>query len=257
MLSLADFSDLEAARLPIIHVPAGGNIYCQADRLNDVFNILSGWAYLYQILEDGRRQILHFALPGSLLGIEPAGHNHMNHGVEAQTDVLLCVIPRANLAVLREQHPDLNNRYLWLVERDEALAYDHMTSLGRRTAKERVAHLLLELACRVRKTFPLAAGDLIELPVTQAVMGDALGLTAVHVNRTLRVLKDEGVAEFRRQKLRIIDAKRLTATASVSEEMMSLWTAADEHRPVHSPKGQPLNASLPRTRSRGSPLSGR
>jgi CRP-like cAMP-binding protein len=223
MSSSSELDALQAHRSRAGVYKAGSNIYHQGDPAGAVYNVLAGWLCLYQMLADGRRQLVHFALPGAVIGLEPDGIATRIHDAVAQTDVTVCVIPRKSLAALRQRFNRLNERFLWLVERDEALAYEHLTSLGRHTADERIAHLLLELFCRVKARFPSHPGDIIELPLTQDVIADAVGLTAIHVNRTLRALREAGILEVRRRQLRILDIAKLTEMAGLTESVISLW----------------------------------
>ena len=115
----------------------------------DIYNLVSGWVCLQQDLEDGRRQILRFILPGELFGHEPAGMTTMSHAAQALTNASTCVIPTRRVTELRAAYPDFSDRFVWMLERDSLLTMDHLTSLGRRNALERTAHLLLELAVRI------------------------------------------------------------------------------------------------------------
>jgi CRP-like cAMP-binding protein len=106
--------------------------------------------FLYSLLEDGRRQILHFALPGAVLGFHPAQGAMATYSVRALTDAVVCVISRKALEPLSKQGPEIGLRLAWMISRDRSLAFDHLTSIGRQSARERVAHLLLELFVRYR-----------------------------------------------------------------------------------------------------------
>ncbi len=110
-------------------------------------------------------------------------------------------------------------RMACIAARDQVFAYQHLTSVGRRTARERVANLLLELFVRVRQSAPEASGDAIRLLLTQEHLGDALGLTSVHVNRTLRALREDGVLAIKRGALSILDPDRLAEEAGFDDEV--------------------------------------
>ena len=108
------------------------------------------------------------------------------------------------------------------------LAFDHLTSIGRRSARERVAHLLLELFTRYRAQWPGNRSEEMVLPLTQEQIGDATGLTFVHVNRVLSALRKEGIVQFHYRRLRILDPDRLIEVAGVDPEIAMSWL---ERRP--------------------------
>ena len=218
------FHELRDARRGVRILDAGAAVYRQGDPTGEVLNLVSGWVVQYQDLEDGRRQVLNFLLPGAMFGHEPAGMNGMGHGAEALTNASLCVVPSSRMSSLRASYPDFNERYLWMLERDARLGFDHLASLGQRHARERVAHLLLELTVRMSGRFPLAEGDKFQLPLTQPLIAAATGLTAIHVNRMLRQLRDDGILDFRNRRLTVIDPRRLEATAGVTDSLVGLWT---------------------------------
>jgi CRP-like cAMP-binding protein len=218
------FRELRDSRRGMRILGAGETVYRQGDPTGDVLNLVSGWVMQYQDLEDGRRQVLNFLLPGAMFGHEPTGMSGMGHGAQALTNASLCVVPQGQMSSLRARYPQFNERYLWMLERDTRLAFDHLTSLGQRNARERIAHLLFELAVRLAGRFPLSAGETFQLPLTQPLIAEATGLTAIHVNRMLRQLRDAGIADFRNRRLTVIDPERLAATAGVTDSLVGLWT---------------------------------
>jgi CRP/FNR family transcriptional regulator len=179
--------------------------------------------FLYTLLEDGRRQILHFALPGAVLGFHPGRGAMMTYGAQALTDTVVCVIPRKALESLSKQRPEIGMRLATLISRDRSLAFDHLTSIGRQSARERVAHLLLELFVRYRGQWLGSRIDGMQLPLTQEHIGDATGLTFVHVNRVLRDLREEGIVEFHYRRLRILDPDKLIDVAGTDPQLAMSW----------------------------------
>lgn len=195
-------------------LPAGGDLFVQGEPCGAVYTVLEGWVMLYELLPDGRRQILNFALPGAVLGFHRDAAAPMPYGAQALTPVRLCTVAADRLRPFLERHPAVTLQLAWLIERDEALAFAHLTSVGRRTARERLAHLLVELFLRVRIALG-CAGTSIPLPLTQTHLGDALGLTPVHVNRTLRELRTDGLVELRQGRLTVPDLAALAAVAEM------------------------------------------
>ena len=190
----------------------------------ELLNVVDGWILLYNLLEDGRRQILYFALPGAVLGLFPARDGTSTYGAQALTDAVVCVIPRQNLAPLSARHPEVALRLSEIASRDLSLAYDHLTSIGRRSARERVAHLLLELYIRYRAQWPGHRIEEMRLPLTQEHIGDATGLTGVHVNRVLADLRKEGIIEFHYRRLVILDPDKLVDVAGIDPHLALSWT---------------------------------
>jgi CRP/FNR family transcriptional regulator len=218
------FRELRDSRRGSRLLDASSPIYRQGDRHGDLYNLVSGWVFLHQDLEDGRRQILRFILPGELFGQEPAGVTSMSHAAQALTNISVCVIPADRVTDMRARYPDFSNRFVWMLERDNHLTMDHLTSLGQRSALERVAHLMLELAVRATRRFPLEPDDVVKAPLTQPLIADATGLTPIHVNRMLRKLREDHILDLRAGLLTIYDPDRLAEMVGPSDDLVRLWT---------------------------------
>lgn len=204
-------------------IEAGRDLFSVGSTGSTIFNLLNGWVALYTQLEDGRRQIVQFALPGAVLGILPSSRSQATFGALALTDVVVSVIPTSMVATLSRDEPELSMRLARSLARDCSLAFDHLTSIGRRSARERVAHLLLELFTRYRAQWPGNRIEEMPLPLTQEQIGDATGLTSVHVNRVLSGLRKERIVEFHYRRLRILDPDRLIEVAGVEPEIATAW----------------------------------
>jgi len=202
---------------------AGEDLFSLGEPCDSIYNLAHGWVILYNILEDGRRQILHFALPGAVLGFHPARGATMTYGAQALTDIVVCTIPHKALLPLVNQQPELGLRLAWLIARDCSLAFDRLTSIGRHSARERVAHLLLKLFIRYRAQWPGSRIEEMHLPLTQEHIGDATGLTFVHVNRVLRNLRKDGILEFHYRRLRILDPDKLVDVAGIDPQLVISW----------------------------------
>ncbi len=217
------FRELRDSRRGMRVFDGGAAIYRQGDPAPDLLSLVSGWAVQYRDLPDGRRQVLNFLMPGALFGHEPSGLPGMSHGVDSLTNASLCMIPRDRMAALRARHTAFNERFLWMRERETDLAFDHLTSLGRRDARERVAHLLFELAVRSTGQAPAAAGATFKIPLSQSLIAEATGLTAIHVNRMLRRLREEQILDFRGGVLTVFDPKGFALAAGVTDTLEALW----------------------------------
>lgn len=110
-----------------------------------LYTVLAGWGYRYKLLDDGRRQVLTFVLPGDLIGLQSATMDEMHHSVEALTRMRLCVFQRDRLWDFYKALPSLAYDITWLSSRSEILLDETILGLGRLSAPERVAHLLLQL----------------------------------------------------------------------------------------------------------------
>lgn len=202
-------------------VPAGKDLFCQGEACDEAFNVISGWIFLYELLEDGRRQILQFALPGDLVGFHP-GKSVLPFGAQAVGPAEVCTVPVARLMDAARHHPDVALGLACRLSADEELAYGRLTSVGRKSALERCASLLLELFYRLRRRAPEAPGETLRIPVTQAHIADALGLTPVHTNRTLSLLRQQGIIDYGHGVFHILAPDRLFAVAGVNP---AIWPA--------------------------------
>jgi len=200
---------------------AGEDLFRLGERRDELYHLVDGWVFLYDLLQDGRRQILHFALPGALLGLY--SDSVAPYGAQALTDAAVGVIPHTNLGPLVEEHAGVGLRLAWMVWRERNLAYEHLSSIGRRSARERVARSLLELFVRYRMQWPSYCADEMHLPLTQEHIADAAGLTGVHVNRILRELRKDGIVEFHYRRLRILNPDKLFDVAGISPLDVFSW----------------------------------
>ena len=203
-------------------IEAGLNLF-SIGSAGSIFNLLDGWVAVYTLLDDGRRQIVQFALPGAVLGVLPSKRAQTTYGAQALTDTVVCVIPIGTLTTLSRDEPEISMRLTRSLARDCGLAFDRLTSIGRRTARERVAHLLLELFTRCRARWPGNRIEEMTLPLTQEQIGDATGLTFVHVNRVLSRLRKEHIVRFHYRRLEILDPDRLMDIARVDSAVASAW----------------------------------
>lgn len=204
-------------------VKAGADLFRFGDTGEAIYSLVDGWVALYNLLEDGRRQILQFALPGTILAFAPVRRAVMSYSALALTDAVVCVIPHEKLGRVSREYPEFGMQLAGLIAQDRCLAYDQLSSVGRRPARERVAHLLLELFIRSRMRWPGHRSEEMQLPLTQEHIGDATGLTGVHVNRVLRDLRKERILEFHYRKLRILDPDRLVDVAGIDPQTALSW----------------------------------
>lgn len=185
-------------------VAAGETVIREQGTRQELYTILSGWAFRYRSLRDGRRQILNFLFPGDFIGLQERMTLTSPHGVEALTDMRLCVFPSERLWDLYRAHPSLGYDITWLTAHEELIVDENLLSVGRRSALERIAMLLLHLYKRA-DSVGLGGPDGVLFPITQQHIADALGLSLVHTNKTLKRLQRFGLHEIVDGRLRIGD----------------------------------------------------
>lgn len=215
--SLREFSPEELAfvktfKVDELRVDAGASFLREGTQSEYLYTVLNGWAFRYKVLNDGRRQILNYALPADMLGLQGALMNEMEHSVEALTALVLCVFPRAKLWDLYSRLPSLAFDITWLAAREEQLIDENLVSLGRRTALERVAYLLLHLFVRAEEA-GLVSGGSIQFPFTQQHLADTLGMSLVHTNKTLKRLFVSKAVRWKDRVFEIVDRTALVALA--------------------------------------------
>ncbi|WP_211869950.1 Crp/Fnr family transcriptional regulator [Neoroseomonas terrae] len=196
---------------------AGATILAEGQVATRVYTLLKGWAFRFKTLEDGRRQILNFLLPGDLLGLQGELHAALPHGVEALTPVNLCAFGSDALPRFFSRHPSIALDITWLSAHEERLVDDVVLTVGRRTAMERVAALLVHLYKRAASAGLIETSG-IQLPLTQMHIADALGLSVVHTNRVLQRLRKGGFIRLEDQRLSIGDLQAMRRVGRYWEE---------------------------------------
>ncbi|WP_349774707.1 Crp/Fnr family transcriptional regulator [Microvirga terrae] len=211
--AIADLSDQD--KQAILDLPmsvkvfeADSDIVRDGDRPSECCLVLSGFTCRYKILSDGKRQIMGFYIPGDIPDLQSLHLKVMDHSIGALATSSIALIPHESLHAVLERHPGLD-AVMWrdtLI--DAAMFRAWMIGIGRRSAYQRIAHLLCELQMRL-KAVGLAGENGYDLPVTQNELGDALGLSTVHVNRVLQDLRGEGLIVLRGGTLHIPDWEAL------------------------------------------------
>lgn len=214
-------SEFGALKRPVRRYASGTCICSEHERNDAVFIVRTGWAVASTVRESGRRQILRFALPGSLIGFETAADGTMPCTVEALTDLSVCSLSRSQFLRFCEKAPNVALRMASLLAGETISDWRLLGGLGCCTAAERIARLLLELGERQHRVgaheAPARDGDAV-LPISQIQIADATGLTPVHVCRTLKEMREAGLLTFARQHLHVLDRSRLIALAGIEDE---------------------------------------
>ncbi|WP_404364229.1 Crp/Fnr family transcriptional regulator [Marinobacter sp.] len=155
------------------------------------YTVSRGWAVSYRNMENGTRQVLDIYVPGDIIGLREFAFQKRVAGLMVLTDAELCAFPKMRLTEVFSKSILLCSIFFMITARDQAILLERLVNLGRRSAKEKLAHFLVEMCKRLGKTNPAVANEL-KLPLTQALIADALGLSAVHVSRTFQELKETG-----------------------------------------------------------------
>lgn len=166
----------------------------QSDR--SAYILARGWVCSYKLLPGGTRQIVDFQIPGDFLGLRSVLFRTADHNIEPVTEVEASEVITSDLTDAFTRSPRLATAMLWAASRDEAMVVEHLINLGRRDALQRTAHFLLELGARLMLV-GLGTKAGYDCPLSQYLLADALGLSAVHINRVLRQLREEGLLTFR------------------------------------------------------------
>lgn len=176
------------------HVRRGATIQRENDRVGELFVLRKGIMMSSMLLDDGSRQILRFLFPGDMLGMSGLIYREAPETIAALSDCTVCPFDRSLLSDILAEHPRLAALMMVYGQIERASLTDRLAALGRTSAKARVAAVLIEMRNRLR-VMDKSITDSFVLGLTQEEIGDATGLTAVHVNRMLRQLEDEDLIE--------------------------------------------------------------
>lgn len=188
-------------------VRAGDDLVREREAADHVLFLVDGWAHRFKTTRDGGRQIVGLAVPGDLANLDSFLFPRPDYGVRALTPGTVVPVPRDRLMALAAEHPGIARALTWTALVENATLGQWALCLGRHSAQQRLAHLICELAVRLG-----ADGDAevtFRLPLTQEHLADALGLTAVHVNRVMQQLRADGLIATANRSVTIPDMGRL------------------------------------------------
>jgi CRP-like cAMP-binding protein len=203
---------IQQRRVEDVAFAAGDTIMLEGDLNPPLYSVTSGWAIRYKELQDGRRQILSFILPGDVIGFQAQFFESAVTSIEAVTDISLCVVAYRDIADLYETQPDIAFRFAALAADQKRQMEEQLLSIGQRTALERVAALILDIHNRAEAR-DMKRGGSIAFPITQQHIADALGISLVHANRTLKHLQRDGLFRIKSRRLQMLDAAALEQVA--------------------------------------------
>lgn len=226
LMCLAGLDDYDAEevarRLPgeTILRRRGADIISDGETPRYVHMVTSGLACRYKLLDDGRRQITAYLIPGDLCDLHVFILKRMDHAIMALTGTEIVQVPRQNVEALLAR-PTIATALFKSTLVDEAVLRQWIVNVGRRGAREAIAHLFCELHLRMQ-VVGLADGDVLQLPITQADLGDTVGLTPVHVNRSLQDLREQGLISLQAGRLSILNPAGLRRLAGFEPDYLHL-----------------------------------
>ena len=211
-LSEADRGLLDHLASCTSRMQAGQDIIQEGERPERVNLLLSGWAYRYKILPNGNRQIVAYLLPGDLCDAHVFILDKMDHSIGLLSDALISTISRETMLDVTERSPVIARALWWSTLVDEAVLRHWLINVGQRDAYGRVAHLFCELWERAAQV-GLVTDDAFNLPLTQEQLGDTMGITPIHTNRTLQRMRAERIITFEGKRLTILNVQEMRRIA--------------------------------------------
>jgi CRP-like cAMP-binding protein len=193
-------------------VMARSDVVSEGDQPTELSLITEGFACRYKILVNGRRQILAFLIPGDICDLRALLRGKMDHGVVAVNNNQIAAIPRQNIFDAIEKYPRIGLALWHETMLDAAIFRQWIIDNGRRSSYQRIAHLICEIGARLEVIGRLHGGN-YDLPMTQTHLADAMGLSLVHVNRTLKQLRVDGLLTVREHEVTVVDWDRLRPAA--------------------------------------------
>ncbi|MBX3596092.1 MAG: Crp/Fnr family transcriptional regulator [Rhizobiaceae bacterium] len=202
-------------------IGAHEDILREGDKPNGALLIVDGWACRYKYLEDGRRQIVGFSVPGDICDLNVFLLKEMDHSIGSLTEVVVADLSRETLEGLMSGSTRIAHALWWDNLVANAIQREWTINLGQRDAVERMSHLFCELFLR-QKSAGRAQGNSCDFPPTQAELGDATGLSTVHVNRTLQQMRSADLITLQNKRLVINDIDALMRQAMFNPSYLHL-----------------------------------
>jgi CRP-like cAMP-binding protein len=187
--------------------------------------VVEGLVCRYKLLGAGQRQIMSLHLPGDIPDLQSLHLGVMDHTLGALTAGRAAYLPHAAVRDLTDRFPNITAAFWRDTLIDAAVTREWLAGVGRRTAHQRVAHLICEVFVRSR-ALHLIQDETFELPITQAELGDALGLSTVHVNRVLQDLRRDELIRWRGKSILVQDWDRLRVAGDFESDYLHLLNGA-------------------------------
>ncbi|WP_420138795.1 Crp/Fnr family transcriptional regulator [Sphingomonas sp.] len=212
---------IRSALGPVKTFPADQVVIREGEQLSASTLLLDGMMCRYKDLNNGQRQITELHVPGDFVDLHSFTLKRLDHHILALTACRVVEVPHDRLEAITEEHPHLTRLYWFATCLDAAIHREWEVSLGRRTALAKIAALFCEMRVRF-DVVGMTDGDSYALPLTQMDLAECLGLTAIHVNRTLKELREQNLAQFKAGQVTILDLPRLERVAQFNPDYLYL-----------------------------------
>lgn len=209
-------AELEDGATP---VRAGTVLWEEHAAAHEFCTLKAGWAFSYRNLENGTRQILDIYLPGDIIGLREFAFSQRLAGVQMVEDGEVCFFPHCNLTAIFRKSYMLTSILFAIASRQQVILTERMVNLARRNARQKVAHLLLEMCQRLRQT-EANGSESLRLPLSQEILADLLGLSPVHISRTFTSLSEDGLVFRDRHVVTIPDSQALKEEAGFDDRYL-------------------------------------
>ena len=215
-MSADEVSFMDSFKIGELTVEAGTTVLLEGSSSPQLYTALYGMGLRYKTMEDGRRQVVNFVFPGDFIGLQAGVMGEMNHTVEASTNMTLCVFSREDFWAVYKSHPERAYDLTWIAAQEEHFLGETLLTVGQRKGSERVAWGLLKLFQRGDR-LGLVQNDQMKLPYKQIEIADALGLSLVHTNRNLKILREKQIATWQNDVLTVRDVGTLAEIAKADD----------------------------------------
>ncbi|MES9959050.1 MAG: Crp/Fnr family transcriptional regulator [Sedimenticola sp.] len=194
-------------------LPAKSFLYQEGEHHDYVYTLYDGCIKLYKTLQNGKIQAMRFATPGDFLGFQGDLSGPMHHGAQSLTECVVCAFPRENVSRMLCEHPEIASELIVKNARVMAFCQEHLLSTGARSAYDSIAFTLAELDHRLKLLHKFCPDSPAfkdgDIPITQEDLADAVGITPIHANRTLKQMREEGYITCGKGKITVVNTKAL------------------------------------------------
>lgn len=224
-ISEEDLETIRALPITVKDYPAERPVVRDGQRATECCLIIEGFCIRSKSLADGKRQILSIHIPGEIPDLMSLFLHVMDHDLSTLTPCKLGLINHEALRKLHRRRPNVAEMFWRDTLIDAAMFREWIVNVGQRPAPARLAHVMMELRERLRVIGSHLEGDGFEMPLTQEEIGDALGITGVHVNRVIRQLREDGVVELQRGRVTVLDERKFVELADFDDRYLHLSPA--------------------------------
>jgi CRP-like cAMP-binding protein len=223
LLDDADAALVENLPIKLQNVAGGQDIVRDGQTVDQCCMLVDGYLFRHKIAADGKRQIVSWHVPGDIPDLYSLHLDPIDHNITALGPAVICFISHHPFKEMLNASPGLTHIFWRETLVDSALFREWVVSLGKRDALARIAHMICELATRLR-VVGLATEDRFQFPASQVDVADATGMTPVHANRMIQQLRAKGLIEWEGQTIRLLNFEGLKSLADFDEAYLHLRT---------------------------------